>query len=100
MIGNYNPGTHQGQENFHRKTRGLPEDKRYSVLQKKAPALNKLLKGMKTSLGGIDTHTHISYNDDGSVKKTINLITQHQLASLEHLKRQAQVLALRWPGNG
>ena len=43
---------------------------------------------MKTSLGGIDTHTHISYNDDGSVKEMINLITQHQLTSLKHSKHQ------------
>ena len=84
-----NPGTRQGQETFHQNTRGLPEDKRYPVLHKEAPALKKLLKVMKTSLGDIVTRTAISYNGDGSVKETINLITQYQLASLEHLKRQA-----------
>ena len=89
MVGNYNPGTRQDQETFRRKTKGLPEDKQFSVLQKEAPDLKKLLKGMETSMGGIVTCTTISYNNDGTVKDTVNLITQHQLAKLELLQRQA-----------
>ena len=88
MVGNYNPGTCQGQETFHCKTRGLPEDKQCSVLQKEAPALKKLLKGMGTSLGGIVTCTTISYNDNGTVKETVDLIIRHQLAKLELLQCQ------------
>ena len=39
-------------------------------------------------MGGIVTRTVISHNDDGTVKDTVNLITQHQLAKLELLQRQ------------
>ena len=44
MVGNYYPETRQGKETFHQKTRGLPEDKRCSVLQKKASALKNYSK--------------------------------------------------------
>ena len=40
-------------------------------------------------MGGIVTCAAISYNDNGTVKDTVNLSTQHQLAKLELLQRQA-----------
>ena len=89
MVGNFNPGTRSGQDIFHKKTKGLPEDKRYSVTQKEAPAIKRFLKGKETELGGIVARVPIAYNDDRTVKARINLITQHQLADLELLKRQA-----------
>ena len=57
IVGNYNPCTRQGQETFHRKTRGLPEDKK-TVLQKEAPSLKKLLKGTETPRRHRYVHYH------------------------------------------
>ena len=45
--------------------------------------------GKSTSLGGILTRVAIEYNADGTVKKTANLITKHQLMDFDILKRQA-----------
>ena len=51
--------------------------------------MKKFFIGKSTSLGGIVTWIPIKYNDDGTVKTTANLITQHQLTDLDILKRQA-----------
>ena len=88
-VGNYNPGTRNGQEIFKNKTKGMPEEKKFQVLSTDAEPLKQFFVGKSTSLGGIVTRSPIEYNDDGTVKKTANLITQHQLTDLEILKRQA-----------
>ena len=88
-VGNYNPGTRNGQEIFRNKTKGLPEEKKFQVISTDAGAMKQFFIGKSTSLGGIVTRVAIEKNADGSVKKTANLITQHQLTDLDILKRQA-----------
>ena len=88
-VGNYTPGTRNGQEIFRNKTKGLPEEKKFQVISTDAGAMKQFFIGKSTSLGGIVTRVAIEKNADGSVKKTANLITQHQLADFDNLKRQA-----------
>ena len=89
LVERYNPGTQNGQEIFKSRTKELPEDKKYQVLSTEMQSIKKFLIGKSTSLRGIITQVPSRYNDDGSVAETVNLITQHQLADFETLKRQA-----------
>ena len=82
-VGNYNPGTRNCQEIFRNRTKGLPEEKKFQVISTDAQAMKQLFIGKSTLLGGILTRVAIEYNDDVTVKKTNNLITQHQLTDFE-----------------
>ena len=55
LVGNYDPGTQNGQDIFKSKTKGLPEDKKYQVLSTETQAIKKFLIGKSTSLGGVIT---------------------------------------------
>ena len=88
-VGNYNPGIRIGREIFRNKTKELPEEKKFLVISTDAQPMKQFFVGKSTSLGGIVIWIPIKYNDDGTVEKTANLITQHQLADLDILKCQA-----------
>ena len=89
MVADFNPGTTQGQRIFESKTRGLPEDKKFEAISKEGNEIRKYLLGKQGILGGIVTSIPTSFNADGSIKSTANLIKQYQLVKFEDVQREA-----------
>ncbi len=98
--GNINPGTKQGQAIFEAKTRGLPEDKRLDLSKKDAPAFRQYIKAREKDFGNVVTKVPIEFDSSGAAVKFANLITQHSMAKLDDVKREAHARFATKLGDG
>ncbi len=86
--GNFNPGTKTGQVIFLKKTKGLPDGKRFKLSKEHSTEIHQFFKARAASLGKCCS-IPIAFNATGGATEWANLISQHSKISLKQVQWSA-----------
>ena len=90
--GNFNPATKLGHQIYLEKTKGLPASERLELSKGNAADIHKFFRSRQVRMGEIVTKIPTERAADGTVAKSINLLTQYHQLDLELLQREGNAL--------